>query len=104
MKRFSLIAVLSLLLGVTVHAAQVGLIKITGAIGPATANYIARALTTAAAQGDACLIIQLDTPGGLDLSMLDIIKEMLNANVPVVVYVSPSGAGAVTWLASQEAP
>ena len=47
------------------YAAQVGLIKIDGAIGPATAGYIARAVAIAAAQKDECLIIQLDTPGGL---------------------------------------
>ena len=64
MRRFGFIALLGILLGASVDAAQVGLIKINGAIGPATANYIARALDTAAAQHDECLIIQLDTPGG----------------------------------------
>src|ERR1035438_4593411 len=94
MKRFGFIAVLGLLLGGTVHAAQVGLVKIDGAIGPATARYLARALETTAAQGDECLVIQLDTPGGLLESTKEIVKTFYSAKVPVVVYVSPSGASA----------
>jgi len=86
--------IVSLLLGVTVHAAQVGLIKIDGAIGPATASYIARALNTAAAQNDECLIIELDTPGGLLESTKQIVQSFYAAKVPVVVYVTPSGASA----------
>ena len=66
MKRWHFIAIAGLLLGAAaIQAAQVGLIKIDGAIGPATASYIARAIDAAAAQNDECLIIQLDTPGGL---------------------------------------
>jgi membrane-bound serine protease (ClpP class) len=92
MKRSGFITVLGLLLGVTVHAAQVGLIKIDGAIGPATASYIARSLDVAAAQNDECLIIQLDTPGGLATSMNDIVRDFYQAPLPTVVYVSPEGA------------
>jgi membrane-bound serine protease (ClpP class) len=94
MRHWRFIAAVSLLLGVTVHAAQVGLIKIDGAIGPATASYIARALDTAAAQNDECLIIQLDTPGGLLESTKQIVQSFYAAKVPVVVYVTPSGASA----------
>src|SRR6266550_1162047 len=94
MKRFGFIAVLGILLGASVHAAQVGLIKIDGAIGPATANYIARALDTAAAQNDECLVIELDTPGGLLESTKQIVQSFYASKVPVVVYVTPSGASA----------
>ena len=96
MKRSAFIAVLVLLLGVTVHAAQVGLVKIEGAIGPATATFISRALNTAAAQNDECLIIQLDTPGGLVTSMQDIVKKFFASPLPVVVYVAPDGATATS--------
>ena len=96
MKRFGFIAVLVLFLGATVHAAQVGLVKIDGAIGPATATYISRALDTAAAQNDECLIIQLDTPGGLVTSMQDIVKKFFASPIPVVVYVAPDGATATS--------
>ena len=82
MRRTFAIAVLGLLLGVTVHAAQVGLIKINGAIGPATASFIGRALETAAAQNDECLIIQLDTPGGLLDSTEHIVQTSYDAKIP----------------------
>jgi membrane-bound serine protease (ClpP class) len=71
---------------------QVGLIRIDGAIGPATANYIARAVDVAAAERDECLIIQLDTPGGLLESTKRIVQTFYAAKVPVVVYVAPAGA------------
>src|SRR5438874_1753440 len=74
--------------------ARVGLIRINGAIGPATANYVARAIDAAAAQRDQCLIIELDTPGGLLESTKDIVQTFYASKVPVVVYVSPSGASA----------
>ena len=74
--------------------AQVGLIRINGAIGPATASYVARAIDAAAEQHDQCLIIELDTPGGLLESTKDIVQTFYASKVPVVVYVSPSGASA----------
>ncbi|HEY5297801.1 MAG TPA: nodulation protein NfeD [Verrucomicrobiae bacterium] len=93
MKRWISIAIAGLVFGVAAtHAAQVGLIKINGAIGPATANYISRALDLAASQNDECLIIQLNTPGGLATSMDNIVQEFYAAKIPVVVYVSPEGA------------
>lgn len=76
------------------QAAQVGLMKIDGPIGPATANYISRALDVAAEQNDQCLIIELDTPGGLLQSTKEIVEAFYASKVPVVVYVSPSGASA----------
>ena len=83
-----------LLPGIVAHAAQVGLIKIDGAIGPATASYISRAIDVATAQGDECLIIQLDTPGGLVDSASQIVQKFYAAKVPTVVYVSPAPARA----------
>ena len=75
MKRWQFIAMAGLLLGAaTIPAAQVGLIKIDGAIGPATESYIARAINEAAVQNDECLIIQLDTPGGLLESTKQIVQ------------------------------
>ena len=93
MKRWHFITMAGLLLSAAVaQAAQVGLIKINGAIGPATESYIARAIDTAAAQNDECLIIQLDTPGGLLESTKQIVQTFYTSKVPTIVYVSPSGA------------
>jgi membrane-bound serine protease (ClpP class) len=78
------------------RAGQVGLIHIRGAIGPATATYIARALDRAAAGHDECLIIQLDTLGGLLQPTKEIVGKLFQDQVPSVVYVAPAGAGATS--------
>lgn len=75
-------------------AEHVAMIKISGAIGPITASYIQRALTLAAAEQDACLIIQLDTPGGLLTSTKEIVQSLLSSQPVSVVYVTPAGATA----------
>lgn len=75
-------------------AAQVGFVKIDGAIGPATASYLARATEVSALRQDECLVIQLDTPGGLLDSTKQIVQSFYAAKVPTVVYVAPSGANA----------
>src|SRR5262249_13168808 len=74
--------------------ADAGLINIDGAIGPATATYIARAINLAAQRGDACLVVQLDTPGGLLDSTKEIVQSIYDSKVPIVVYVAPSTARA----------
>ena len=94
MKRWHFITIAGLLLGATTQAAQVGLIKIDGAIGPATASYISRAIDAATDQGDRCLVIQLDTPGGLVDSAAQIVEKFYASKVPTVVYVSPAPARA----------
>lgn len=92
MKPWRFIAIVGLFMGIAAHATQVGLIKIDGAIGPATASYINRAIKVAAAQNDQCLIIQLNTPGGLGDSMNKIVEDFYSSPVPTVVYVAPEGA------------
>jgi membrane-bound serine protease (ClpP class) len=95
MKHWISIAVAGLVWGAAaVQASQVGLIKIDGAIGPATANYISRAIDAATAQDDECLVIQLDTPGGLVDSASQIVATFYAAKIPTVVYVSPAPARA----------
>ncbi|MGA3182470.1 MAG: nodulation protein NfeD [Verrucomicrobiota bacterium] len=77
-------------------AAEASLIEIKGAIGPATVNYIARAIGVAESRHDACLIIQLDTPGGLLDSTKEIVQALYASKVPTVVYVAPPGAYAAS--------
>lgn len=67
-----------------------------GVINPITDSYVGRAIDKAVRDQDTALIIALDTPGGLDTSMRHIIKSMLAAPLPVVIYVSPSGARAAS--------
>src|SRR6267143_999546 len=69
---------------------------LAGVINPITDSYVQRAVDRAVREGDTALIIALDTPGGLDTSMRHIIKTMLAAPGPVVIYVSPSGARAAS--------
>ena len=67
-----------------------------GVINPITDNYISNAVDRAASNHDTALIVAMDTPGGLDTSMRHIIKKMLAAPLPVVIFVSPSGARAAS--------
>jgi membrane-bound serine protease (ClpP class) len=75
---------------------QVDVIKVNDIISPAIAEFISRSIEEATRNKAQCLVIQMDTPGGLDLSMRDIIKDMMNADVPIVVHVGPSGARAAS--------
>ena len=76
--------------------ARVCLSKVDGAIGPATASYIARSVDEAQSKGVQCLIIELNTPGGLLDSTRVIVQKLLGSTVPVVVYVAPTGATAAS--------
>ncbi len=76
------------------RAECVDLAQVNGAIGPATASYIARALKHAAAERAQCFILQLDTPGGLLESTKEIVQTFYAAPLPTVVYVAPPGATA----------
>src|SRR3954451_15665565 len=71
-------------------------IELTGEISPATEKWIAHALYQAGDDDAPLAIIRIDTPGGLESSMRDIVKDILDAPMPVVVYVSPNGARAAS--------
>src|SRR3984957_18169365 len=82
--------------GAPAAGAQATLLQIEGAIGPATSRYFVRGLEAAEARGSRLLIVQIDTPGGLDTAMRDIIRAILASPIPVVSYVAPSGARAAS--------
>ena len=88
--------ILWLLCATAVAAEKVCLIKIDGAIGPATASYISRSIEEARTQNAQCLVIQLNTPGGLLDSTQTIVQSFLGSTVPIVVYVAPTGATATS--------
>ncbi|PWE17425.1 hypothetical protein DDZ18_07025 [Marinicauda salina] len=77
-------------------APQVHVAELVGPIGPATATYLIRAIEEAEAEGAAAVILETDTPGGLDAAMRDINQAILGADVPVILYVSPAGARAAS--------
>ncbi|HEY6420376.1 MAG TPA: nodulation protein NfeD [Candidatus Binataceae bacterium] len=74
----------------------VKLITIDGSINPAVTNFIEDSITAAHTEGARALVIELDTPGGLMTSAQQIVKDLLASDVPVIVYVAPSGASAAS--------
>jgi membrane-bound serine protease (ClpP class) len=100
--RRTILAIIILLLAISIatsvqsQSPKVDVITIKGTINPVLVDYVERAIEEAEETGAEALIIQMDTPGGLDTAMRDIIQQIVNSRVPVVVYVSPSGARAAS--------
>ncbi len=75
---------------------KIYLINVDAPITPVVSEYIIKSIDTASRNSAEAIIIQLDTPGGLVDSMREIVKKMLSADIPVVVYVAPAGARAAS--------
>jgi len=86
----------SIAIEVQASTSRVDVLNVKGTINPVLVDYIRHGIDQAEEENAVACIIQLDTPGGLDTSMRDIVKDIVNAEVPVVVYVSPSGARAAS--------
>jgi membrane-bound serine protease (ClpP class) len=91
-----LVLSLSVVGPVAAEPTPVSLIHIDGVINPVTMRLVELAMDRAQAQRSQALIIELDTPGGLERSMRGIVQRMLNAELPVIVYVAPTGARAAS--------
>jgi membrane-bound serine protease (ClpP class) len=76
--------------------APIYVIEVHGAISPGSAEFVSNSLKTAAAEKAQALVIALDTPGGLAQSMRTMVKDIMNAPLPVIVYISPTGAQAAS--------
>ncbi|MGH7358905.1 MAG: NfeD family protein, partial [Candidatus Rokuibacteriota bacterium] len=87
---------LMLVLATPAGAQTVSTLEIDGVISPITVRLVSASIERTRADGAAALVILLDTPGGLERSMRSIVRDMLNAPVPVVVYVAPTGARAAS--------
>ncbi|QXE85418.1 nodulation protein NfeD [Geomonas nitrogeniifigens] len=97
MKRLLLVLLLLVLpLCLAAQEPQVGLISLRGPINPVSTAFLKENLAAAGKRGDRLLLVELDTPGGLDSAMREAVQAILGAPVPVAVYVAPSGARAAS--------
>src|SRR5262245_22330829 len=95
-KLIAVAALLLLMIAVNTASADVLYLKLDDQITPASADVVVSAITRAEREGSAALIITLDTPGGLETSMREIVSRIISSRVPIIVYVAPSGARAAS--------
>ncbi len=92
----ALLLLFSSVLAAITQPRPVTVVRVEGVIAPNTSEFLLYALKEANKSNSQALVIELDTPGGLDLAMRSIVKEFLASPIPIIVYVSPSGARAAS--------
>jgi membrane-bound serine protease (ClpP class) len=92
--RYFICFILMFILPIVTFSQKVVLLKINGAINPASAAFVQRGIESAADNNAECLIIQMNTPGGLLQSTRLIVSSMLESKIPIIVYIAPGGAHA----------
>jgi len=93
---YTFLAISILFLSPILSSADIIIIKANGVVNPVMAEFISKSIDTAVKENAHTLVIELDTPGGLDASMRTIVKKIIGSEIPVVVYVSPSGSRAAS--------
>jgi len=81
---------------VSSFASQVHYLTVDGIVNPVMSEFVVKSIQGAQKENAEAVVIQLDTPGGLDLSMRDIVKAILSSDIPIVVYVAPAGSRAAS--------
>ncbi|MDR2018951.1 MAG: nodulation protein NfeD [Syntrophobacterales bacterium] len=93
---FAALAAVFVFAAFSVQAGDVYTARVQGVISPATAGFISESIAKSEEKGAEGLVILLDTPGGLDTSMRDVVKDIMTSKVPVIVYIYPPGARAAS--------
>ncbi len=97
MKRvFAILIAILFVFSANAGAKEIHVLTVSGSINPGTADYLITGIEKAIEANAACVVIELDTPGGLVASTRDIIKAMMGSRIPVIVHVTPSGGGAAS--------
>lgn len=96
MKNYLLLLLFFISVSSSVFAGEIHYLTVDGIVNPVMSEFIVKSIEDAAKKNAEAVVIQLDTPGGLDLSMRDIVKVILSSDVPVVVYVAPAGSRAAS--------
>ncbi|MBI5874274.1 MAG: nodulation protein NfeD [Deltaproteobacteria bacterium] len=96
MKKHLLLLLFFISVSSSAFAGEIHYLTVDGIVNPVMSEFIVKSIEDAAKKNAEAVVIQLDTPGGLDLSMRDIVKVMLSSDVPIIVYVAPAGSRAAS--------
>ena len=96
MKNYLILLLFFISISSPVFAGNIHYLTVDGIVNPVMSEFITKGIQDAVKENAEAVVIQLDTPGGLDLSMRDIVKAILSADVPIIVYVAPAGSRAAS--------